>query len=102
MLTMLQGCDASLLINSTPRNAAEKDAGANLTVRGFDFIDTVKAALEKACPGKVSCADIIALATRDSVVLVHSTSWAQPLDLFQVTRSILHVEPPSLITTLLN
>lgn len=66
----LQGCDASLLINSTPNNAAEKDAGANLTVRGFDIIDAIKTAVEKICPGKVSCADIIALATRDSVALV--------------------------------
>lgn len=65
-----QGCDASLLINSTPKNSAEKDAGANLTVRGYDLIDAAKAAVEKACPGKVSCADIIALATRDVIALV--------------------------------
>lgn len=73
LVAWLQGCDASLLINSTPGNSAEKDAGANLTVRGFDLIDTIKTAVEKICPGKVSCADIIALATRDSVALVCST-----------------------------
>lgn len=59
-----------MLINSTPKNSAEKDAGANLTVRGFDVIDAIKTAVERVCPGKVSCADIIALATRDSVALV--------------------------------
>jgi hypothetical protein len=70
----VQGCDASLLIKSTPSNAAEKDAGANLTVRGFDIIDAAKAAVEAlaGCQGKVSCADIIALATRDAVALVHT------------------------------
>lgn len=42
----------------------------NLTVRGYDLIDEVKAALEKACPGVVSCADIIVAATRDAIALV--------------------------------
>lgn len=66
----MQGCDASLLLKSTPTNSAERDAGANLTVRGFDIIDAAKAAVEAICKGKVSCADIIALATRDAVALV--------------------------------
>ncbi|XP_024381941.1 peroxidase 57 [Physcomitrium patens] len=72
------GCDASLLINSTPKNSAEKDAGANLTVRGYDLIDAAKAAVEKACPGKVSCADIIALATRDVIALSGGPKFAMP------------------------
>lgn len=70
-MTVWQGCDASLLIKSKPGNQAEKDAGANLTVHGYDVIDSAKAAVEKLCPGKVSCADIIALSTRDVVGLVH-------------------------------
>ncbi|KAJ9181986.1 hypothetical protein P3X46_006026 [Hevea brasiliensis] len=44
----VRGCDASILLDSTPNNTAEK-------------------ALEKTCPGVVSCADIVALAARDSV-----------------------------------
>jgi peroxidase len=72
------GCDASLLLKSTPRNSAERDAGANLTVRGFDLIDAAKTAVEKVCKGKVSCADIIALATRDAVALAGGPAFAMP------------------------
>ncbi|XP_078169150.1 peroxidase 24-like [Carex rostrata] len=63
----VRGCDASLLIDSTANNTAEKDAGPNATVGGYEVIDAIKAAVEEACPGIVSCADIVALAARDSV-----------------------------------
>lgn len=65
----MQGCDASILIDSTNNNQAEKDASANGSVREYALIDQIKTALERACPQKVSCADIIALATRDAVSL---------------------------------
>ncbi|KAH7654255.1 Peroxidase protein [Dioscorea alata] len=63
----VRGCDASVLIDSTANNTAEKDAFPNLSLAGFDVIDEVKTALENSCPGIVSCADIVALATRDSI-----------------------------------
>ena len=67
MAIMYQGCDASILLDSTAKNQAEKAAIPNLSLGGFDVIDEVKTELEKTCPGVVSCADIIALAARDSV-----------------------------------
>lgn len=54
-------------MDSTPDNQAEKAAIPNLSLAGFDVIDEIKTQLENACPGKVSCADIVALAARDSV-----------------------------------
>lgn len=66
---IIQGCDASVLINSTSSNSAEKDAVPNQTLRGFDFIDRVKNLVEVECPGVVSCADILSLVARDAVVV---------------------------------
>ncbi|CAN6446529.1 unnamed protein product [Victoria cruziana] len=65
----VRGCDASVLLNSTKKNQAEKDAMPNLSLQGFGIIDKLKAALEKECPGVVSCADILAYAARDSAFL---------------------------------
>lgn len=66
-----QGCDASVMISS-PTGDAEKDAQDNLSLAGdgFDTVVKAKQAVEAACPGRVSCADILALAARDAVVLV--------------------------------
>nr|POE54832.1 guanine nucleotide-binding protein subunit beta-like protein [Quercus suber] len=75
---MAWGCDASVLLDSTPNNTAEKDAPPDLTLGGFNIIDDIKSEVEKTCPRIVSCADIVALAARDSVPfqigLLHSSS----------------------------
>uniref|UniRef100_J3L9T5 Peroxidase n=1 Tax=Oryza brachyantha TaxID=4533 RepID=J3L9T5_ORYBR len=80
----VRGCDASILLNSTGGGAgngggaAEKDAAPNQTLRGFDFIDRVKGLLEAACPGVVSCADVLALVARDAVAAIGGPSWRVP------------------------
>lgn len=66
----VQGCDASVLLDSTDGSPAEKDAMPNLSLRGFDAVARVKDKLEKACPATVSCADLLALMARNAVVLV--------------------------------
>ncbi|CAN4113489.1 unnamed protein product [Withania somnifera] len=76
----VRGCDASLLIDSknTKNKRSEKDAGANGSVRGYELIDQIKSKLEATCPMTVSCADIIALATRDAVALAGGHSYNIP------------------------
>ncbi|GLJ22984.1 hypothetical protein SUGI_0433550 [Cryptomeria japonica] len=76
----VKGCDASILLDDTSNFTGEKTANPNRnSVRGFDVVDNIKAALEKACPGVVSCADIVTVAARDSVVLSGGPSWIVPL-----------------------
>ncbi|XP_051152084.1 peroxidase 27-like [Andrographis paniculata] len=75
----VRGCDGSVLLNSTRNNSAEKDSIPNQSLRGFGSIDRVKTALEKECPGVVSCADILALVARDSVQLLYGPSYPVPL-----------------------
>lgn len=74
----VRGCDASILIDATANNVPEKAAFPNLSVRGFNIIDAAKAAVEKKCPRVVSCADIIALATRDAVALAGGPQYSIP------------------------
>ncbi|RVW24239.1 Peroxidase N1 [Vitis vinifera] len=71
----VQGCDASILIDGS---STEKTAGPNRLLRGYDVIDDAKTQLEAACPGVVSCADILALAARDTVVLTKGLMWKVP------------------------
>ena len=66
----LKGCDASVLLYSKGNNKAEKDGPANLSLHGFYVIENAKKEVEALCPGVVSCADILAFAARDAVVLV--------------------------------
>ncbi|KAI3940006.1 hypothetical protein MKW98_029782 [Papaver atlanticum] len=71
----VQGCDASILIDGT---STEKTAPPNLLLRGYEVIDDAKTQLEAACPGVVSCADILAIAARDSVVVSGGARWSVP------------------------
>ncbi|CAN6443664.1 unnamed protein product [Victoria cruziana] len=77
----VQGCDASVLLDDTATFTGEKTAGPNMgSLRGFEVIDAIKAAVDKACNASVvSCADIVAVAARDSVVALGGASWNVPL-----------------------
>ncbi|KAF8024407.1 hypothetical protein BT93_F1559 [Corymbia citriodora subsp. variegata] len=68
----IRGCDASVLLDDSHGNRShpiEKQAIPNRTLKGFDRIDTIKQELEDHCPGVVSCADVLVLATREGIVL---------------------------------
>ena len=69
---MWQGCDGSVLLASTDDNKPERDADVSLSLPGdgFDAVIKAKEAVEKSCPGIVSCTDLLAIATRDFVGLV--------------------------------
>ncbi|KAK9164239.1 hypothetical protein Syun_005141 [Stephania yunnanensis] len=76
----VKGCDASILLDSSGSIVSEKRSNPNRnSARGFEVIDEIKSAIEKECPHTVSCADIIALAARDSTVLAGGPSWDVPL-----------------------
>nr|BCZ76321.1 peroxidase [Carthamus tinctorius] len=76
----VNGCDGSVLLDDTPSFIGEKRATPNLrSARGFDVVDNIKSAVERACPGVVSCADILAITARDVVQILGGPSWGVKL-----------------------
>ncbi|GLT59664.1 hypothetical protein SLA2020_324720 [Shorea laevis] len=63
----VRGCEASILLDTVNDTKSEKETVPNQTLSGYEVIDDIKAEIEQVCPGVVSCADILALAARDSV-----------------------------------
>ncbi|KAF7816207.1 Cationic peroxidase 1 [Senna tora] len=68
----VNGCDGSVLLDDTSTFTGEKTALPNInSIRGFEVVDQIKAAVDKACKRPVvSCADILAVAARDSVSIL--------------------------------
>jgi peroxidase len=55
------------------------DSSGNFGIRDTRFIDSIKGAVELACPGVVSCADILAMAARDCVSITRGPYISIPL-----------------------
>lgn len=72
-----------MIVASTPGNTAEKDHQDNLSLAGdgFDTVIKAKEAVDAVprCKNKVSCADILALATRDVIGLTGGPSYSVEL-----------------------
>uniref|UniRef100_R7WD77 Peroxidase n=1 Tax=Aegilops tauschii TaxID=37682 RepID=R7WD77_AEGTA len=76
----VQGCDGSVLLDKTNGVDSEKVSPPNVTLRpsAFKAINAIRALLQRACGGPVvSCADIAALAARDSVHLAGGPRYAE-------------------------
>ncbi|XP_008239361.1 PREDICTED: peroxidase 21 [Prunus mume] len=66
----VQGCDASLLLESVNGIESEKASGRSFGMRNFKYVNTIKKAVENECPSTVSCADVVALSARDGIVML--------------------------------
>ncbi|GFP80541.1 peroxidase 4 [Phtheirospermum japonicum] len=72
----VQGCDGSILLDDTSNFTGEKNARPNVnSLRGYNVVDDIKSKVEVVCPGVVSCADILAIAARDSIVHLGGPKW---------------------------
>ncbi|CAN4126245.1 unnamed protein product [Withania somnifera] len=96
----VNGCDASILLDKTATIDSEKTAVPNNnSIRGFDVIDKIKSEVDKCCGrAVVSCADIVAVAARDSVVALGGPTWEVPLgrrDSITASRTTANNDIPS-------
>ncbi|CAD6238754.1 unnamed protein product [Miscanthus lutarioriparius] len=56
----VRGCDGSVLLDASSDNPhPEKEAPVNIGLAAFDLLEEIKAAVQKRCPGVVSCSDIL-------------------------------------------
>uniref|UniRef100_A0A1J3JQA4 Peroxidase n=1 Tax=Noccaea caerulescens TaxID=107243 RepID=A0A1J3JQA4_NOCCA len=102
----VNGCDGSILLEDTEDFKGEKNARPNRnSVRGFEVIENIKSDIESSCPLTVSCADIVALAAREAVVLTGGPFWPVPLgrrDSLTASEEAANTNLPSPIEPLAN
>mgnify|MGYP002776873145 FL=1 len=67
----MQGCDASILLKQPISEQIATPNNASLRESSIQIIEDIKTKLEAACPGIVSCADIISLSTTVALQLVN-------------------------------
>ncbi|KAF5207543.1 Peroxidase [Thalictrum thalictroides] len=77
----VNGCDGGILLVDTPAVPGEQTVFPNAgSLRGYDVIDNIKTQVDTACGGPVvSCADILAIAARDSLVALGGPSYSIPV-----------------------
>ncbi|XP_073124819.1 peroxidase 12 [Henckelia pumila] len=105
----VQGCDGSVLLDGSASGPSEQSAPPNLSLRSeaFRIINDLRRRVQKKCGRVVSCADILAIAARDSVFLSGGPDYEVPLGrrdgLNFATRNatLANLPPPSSNTTAL-
>ncbi|XP_010261010.1 PREDICTED: peroxidase 12-like [Nelumbo nucifera] len=97
----VQGCDGSVLLDGSASGPSEQQAPPNLSLRAraFQIINELRELVHKECGHIVSCADITALAARDSVYLSGGPDYKVPLGRrdglnFATTNATLNNLPP--------
>lgn len=99
----VNGCDASNLLADNATFTGEQNAAPNKnSLRGFEVIDAIKTSVEAACSATVSCADILALAARDGVVMLGGPTWTVQLGRRDATTASLSAANSNLPAPSLN
>jgi len=77
----VQGCDGSVLLDGSASGPSEQGAPPNLSLRAkaFEIINDIKSRVDKACKVVVSCADVTALAAKESVRAAGGPQYRVPL-----------------------
>ncbi|XWS15546.1 hypothetical protein CRYUN_Cryun34aG0009400 [Craigia yunnanensis] len=98
----VQGCDASILLDTGAlKGNSEVVSGKNFGITKRETIQHIKYMLEAECEGQVSCADIIALAAKESVALSGGPNIQIPLGRKDTTTcsrqaADTHLPPPDI------